>query len=80
MGNPTDLREGDRDMRFVVRNLIISNKLVSVLARGQGQLDLRDINGVFISAPRVTAVSLSKREENKRLVTLHGGVRPPSPQ
>lgn len=44
-------------MRSTIRNLKASNELVSALARGQGVSDLRDIDGVSMSAKRLTPVS-----------------------
>lgn len=48
-------------MRSIVRNLTKSNALMSTLARGQGMTDLRDIDGVLMSAAQLTQVSSSSR-------------------
>lgn len=51
VGNPTDLGEGNRDLRAMLRSLSSPKSLVHALAQGQGLTDLRDVDGVLMSAP-----------------------------
>ena len=51
VGYPTNLGEGNRDLRAMLRSLSNPKILVRALARGQGLTDLRDAEGVLMSAP-----------------------------
>lgn len=51
IGKPSDLGEGNRDLRAIWRALSTPKALVRALARGQGLTDLRDMDGVVMNAP-----------------------------
>lgn len=51
IGTPTDLGEGNRELRAIWRKLTTCVDLVKALARGQGLTDLRDMDGVVVGAP-----------------------------
>lgn len=51
IGNPTNLVEGNRDVRAMLRSLSNPKDFVRALANGQGLEDLRDIDEVVMSAP-----------------------------
>lgn len=51
IGSPTDLGEGNRELRAIWRALSTRRDLAQALARGQGLTDLRDMDGVVMGAP-----------------------------
>lgn len=51
IGKPSDLGEGNRDLRAIWRALSTPRDLVRALVRGQGLTDLRDMDGVVMAAP-----------------------------
>ncbi|CAM9550893.1 unnamed protein product, partial [Hapterophycus canaliculatus] len=51
IGKPSDLGDGNRDLRAIWRALSTPKDLVEALARGQGLTDLRDMDGVVMNAP-----------------------------
>lgn len=51
IGKPSDLGDGNRDLRAIWRTLSTPRDLVRALVRGQGLVDLRDMNGVVMNAP-----------------------------
>lgn len=51
IGKPTDLGEGNRELRAIWRALSNPKDLVRALARGQGLTDLRDMDGVVMNGP-----------------------------
>lgn len=50
VGTPSNLGEGNRELRAMLRNLSRPRDLVNVLALGQGLTDLLDLDGVLMSA------------------------------
>lgn len=53
IGKPSDLGEGNRELRAIwrARALSTTRDLVRALVQGQGLTDLRDMDGVIMAAP-----------------------------
>lgn len=56
VGKPTELGDGDRDLRAILRTVASPKDLERALILGQSLTDLRDMDGVLMSASGISTV------------------------
>ncbi|CAM9336546.1 unnamed protein product [Pylaiella littoralis] len=79
VGKPSDLGEGNRNLRAIWRALSTPKDLVRALARGQGLTDLRDMDGVVMNAPESQVEGLSWADVEPALLVHSAAESTPPP-